>query len=197
MSKLDFWYEFGSTYSYPAAMRLAPLAAKAGVSVRWRPFLLGPIFKAQGWDTSPFNIYPAKGRYMIRDMQRICHDRGLKFCMPEPFPQSSLRAARIATAVPPQHVAAFSKRVFEHEFGAGLGIDCERSLGLILLELGLDSNSIIASADNSDCKARLRANVGEAQRRGIFGAPSFLTPDDQLFWGDDRLDMAIAAFLRL
>jgi 2-hydroxychromene-2-carboxylate isomerase len=58
---LDFWFEFASTYSYPAAMRIGPLARNAGVQVRWRPLLLGPIFKAQGWDTSPFNLYPAKG----------------------------------------------------------------------------------------------------------------------------------------
>ena len=45
---LDFWFEFASTYSYPAAMRIAPLAEARGVMVRWRPFLLGPIFKAQG-----------------------------------------------------------------------------------------------------------------------------------------------------
>ena len=60
-STLDFWFEFASSYSYPAAMRIAPLAAASGVNVRWRPFLLGPIFKAQGWDNSPFNLFPAKG----------------------------------------------------------------------------------------------------------------------------------------
>ena len=69
---MDFFYEFASTYSYIAAMRIAPLAQAAGVAVRWRPFLLGPIFKAQGWDTSPFNLYPAKGAYMWRDMEREC-----------------------------------------------------------------------------------------------------------------------------
>ena len=59
--KLEFWYEFASTYSYLSAMRIEALAAAAGVAVAWKPFLLGPIFKAQGWDTSPFNLYPAKG----------------------------------------------------------------------------------------------------------------------------------------
>ncbi len=61
---LDFWFDFASTYSYPAAVRIGALAAHAGVRVRFRPFLLGPIFKAQGWTTSPFNLYPAKGRHM-------------------------------------------------------------------------------------------------------------------------------------
>ena len=69
--KVEFWYEFASTYSYPAAMRVEQTAKEAGVGLVWRPFLLGPIFGSQGWNDSPFNIYPAKGRYMWRDMARI------------------------------------------------------------------------------------------------------------------------------
>src|SRR3954462_15973400 len=93
---LDFWLEFASTYSYPAAMRIAPLAKARGVSVRWRPFLLGPRFKSQGWDNSPFNLYPAKGRYMWRDLNRICGALGLPLARPPRFPQNGLLAARVA-----------------------------------------------------------------------------------------------------
>ncbi len=93
---LDFWFDFASTYSYPSAMRLRSLAQQAGVAVSFRPFLLGPIFKAQGWSTSPFNLYPAKGRHMWRDLERICADLALPFRRPDPFPQNSLLAARVA-----------------------------------------------------------------------------------------------------
>ncbi len=93
---LDFWFEFASTYSYPAAMRIAPLAKARGFNVRWRPFLLGPIFKSQEWDDSPFNLYPAKGRYMWRDLERICGALGLPLVQPSPFPQNGLLAARVA-----------------------------------------------------------------------------------------------------
>src|SRR5256886_17599605 len=96
MPALDFFYEFASSYSYIAAMRIAPLAKAAGVEVRWRPFLLGPIFKAQGWDTSPFNLYEAKGRYMWRDMERLAAELSLPFRRPDPFPQNSLLPARVA-----------------------------------------------------------------------------------------------------
>src|SRR5215475_8269845 len=93
---LDFWFDFASTYSYLAAMRIGPLAQKADVWVRFRPFLLGPIFKAQGWTTSPFNLYPAKGRHMWRDLERSCAELQLAFRRPDPFPQNSLLAARVA-----------------------------------------------------------------------------------------------------
>ncbi|MGB8755743.1 MAG: DsbA family protein, partial [Pseudolabrys sp.] len=93
---LDFWFEFASTYSYPAAMRISPLAEAAGVAVRWRPFMLGPIFKEQGWTTSPFNLFPAKGRNMWRDLERTCGTIGLPFVRPTTFPQNALLAARVA-----------------------------------------------------------------------------------------------------
>jgi 2-hydroxychromene-2-carboxylate isomerase len=89
MPVAEFWYEFASTYSYPAAMRVAGLAKARRVALAWRPFLLGPIFAAQGWRDSPFNIYPAKGRYMWRDLDAL----GLPLKRPEPFPQNSLLAA--------------------------------------------------------------------------------------------------------
>ena len=77
-------------------MRIGTLAGGPVFEVHFRPFLLGPIFKAQGWNTSPFNLYPAKGRHMWRDVERICAELSLPFRRPEPFPQSSLLAARVA-----------------------------------------------------------------------------------------------------
>jgi 2-hydroxychromene-2-carboxylate isomerase len=59
-ARLEFWYDFASTYSYLSAMRIEALAAAAGAEVAWKPFLLGPIFHAQGWTTSPFNLYPPR-----------------------------------------------------------------------------------------------------------------------------------------
>ena len=94
--KINFWFEFASTYSYPAAMRIEALAAAKGVQIKWRPFLLGPIFNAQGWNNSPFNLVPAKGRYMWRDLERICATQNLPFRRPSEFPRSGLLAARVA-----------------------------------------------------------------------------------------------------
>ena len=93
---LDFWFEFASTYSYPAAMRIADAAAARGVTVRWRPFLLGPIFKAQGWDNSPFNLYPAKGRYMWRDLERVCDALALPFILLPQFHQLRVPFRQVA-----------------------------------------------------------------------------------------------------
>ena len=188
---LDFFYEFASTYSYVTAMRIAPLAANAGVAVRWRPFLLGPIFKAQGWDTSPFNLYPAKGRYMVRDCERLCADLGLAFRLPDPFPQPSLTAARIAVvALDEGWGEDFSRAVYRAEFAEGRNIADAAVLGGIVRDLGHDATAVLASAQSDEIKAQLRANTEDAQRLGIFGAPSFIV-GNELFWGNDRLEQAL------
>jgi 2-hydroxychromene-2-carboxylate isomerase len=188
---LDFFYEFASTYSYIAAMRVAPLAKAAGVTVRWRPFLLGPIFKAQGWDTSPFNLYPAKGRYMVRDCERQCAALGLAFRLPEPFPQSSLMASRVAlVALAEGWGEDFSRAVYRAEFAEGRNIGEPVVIAEIVQNLGRDGAAALARAQSDEIKAKLRGETEEAQRLGIFGAPSFVAAGE-LFWGNDRLDQAL------
>jgi 2-hydroxychromene-2-carboxylate isomerase len=82
--------------THPAALRIEDIAAPRVCAGQWRSFLLGPIFADQGWNDSPFNIYPAKGRYMWRDMERLCEKYGLPFRRPTQFPRSGLLAARVA-----------------------------------------------------------------------------------------------------
>ncbi|HUE46551.1 MAG TPA: 2-hydroxychromene-2-carboxylate isomerase [Aestuariivirgaceae bacterium] len=190
---LDLWFDLASTYSYLTAMRIVPLAMAADVDVRWRPFLLGPIFKARGWDTSPFNLYPDKGRYMWRDMERLAQAQGLALVRPEPFPQNSLLAARAALspAVAP-HQAAFCRGVFAAEFAEGQSISEPTTLAGIAAGLGLDAEAILAEATSGAVKERLKEETTEAQRLGIFGAPTFVAADGELFWGNDRLEHALA-----
>jgi 2-hydroxychromene-2-carboxylate isomerase len=189
---LDFWFDFASTYSYPAAVRIGALAAHAGVRVRFRPFLLGPIFKAQGWTTSPFNLYPAKGRHMWRDLERLCADLDIPFRRPDPFPQNSLLAARVAlAALDHSWGEAFCVALFRAQFGDSRRIDDAGAIGEVLAGLQIDPQPVLAAARSEANKARLRAQTEEAQQRGLFGAPSFTTADGELFWGNDRLEAAL------
>jgi len=192
MATLDFWFDFASTYSYPAMMRIAPLAAEAGVAVLYRPFLLGPIFKAQGWDTSPFNVYEAKGRYMWRDLERLCADLALPFRRPDPFPQNSLLAARVALiGLGDRWGEAFCRAAFRTEFAEGRRIDDTAMIGAVLTDLKLDPAAVLDAAQTDNNKQHLRQQTEEAQRLGIFGAPTFVASDGELFWGNDRLERAL------
>jgi 2-hydroxychromene-2-carboxylate isomerase len=189
---LTFWYDFASTYSWLAAERIETLAAQAGVEVTWRPFLLGPIFAAQGWTSSPFNLFPAKGRNMWRDMERQCARLGLPPIMrPDPFPQNSLLAARVATALPTDARPLFSRAVYRAQFSQGRPIADRGGLAAILDEIGAAFDAI-AAAGAAETKDALRQTTDQAQAIGIYGAPSFTTGSGELFWGNDRLEEAIA-----
>ncbi|MGB8547349.1 MAG: 2-hydroxychromene-2-carboxylate isomerase [Xanthobacteraceae bacterium] len=188
---LDFFFEFASSYSYPAAMRIGEVARSAGVNVRWRPFLLGPIFKLQGFDTSPFNVFPDKGRYMWHDLARTCEGLGLPFQRPDPFPQNGLLAARVAhVGLAQDWGEAFCRAVFTAEFGQGREIGNEHVIRELLVGLKQTPEGVLARARSDEIKNALRAATEAAQRLGIFGAPNFVV-GDELFWGNDRLEQAI------
>lgn len=173
-------------------MRIASLAETGNITVRWRPFMLGPIFKAQGWATSPFNLYPAKGRNMWRDLERICAALDLPFTRPDPFPQNSLLAARAALiALADKWGESCCRAIYRAEFGEGRNIEKSDAIGEVLKGLGQDANAVLERAQSTEIKSQLREQTEEAQRLGIFGSPNFVTAGGELFWGNDRLEAAL------
>lgn len=194
---IEFWFEFASTYSYPAAMRIERLAGEAGLQVEWKPFLLGPLFhEQQGLTDSPFNAVPVKGKYMWRDMERVCAAEGLPLKRPAIFPQNGLKAARMTLALPGSARAAFVKAVYAANFAEGLTISDDGVLAEILTRLGRDAGEIAAKAGFEAVKAELKSNTAEAARRGVFGSPTSFAPDGEMFWGNDRLAEAVAWALK-
>lgn len=191
MARIDFWYDPASSYSFLSALRIEALAKDAGVEVAWRPFLLGPIFKEQGWTSSPFNLYPAKGRYMVRDIERVAASRGLGFRLPAIFPANSLKAARIALVGAEEGwIAPFTRAMFAAQFEQGADIDDDQVLRRILGDLELDAAVILSRTETPQLKQKLKDQTAEAARLGIFGAPTF-TVKGEIFWGDDRLEQAL------
>ena len=192
---LDFWFEFASPYFYLSALRVDGLAREAGITVRYRPILLGPIFRAQGWNTSPYSLYPAKGRYMWHDVARRAAALGLPFRQPEKFPVYSLYAARVATMAEEEDwCVPFIRAVYWANFVDGVDIGDPECVERLLVDLGVDGATVLRDSGGDDTKIALRARTEEAMELGIFGAPTFVV-GDELFWGDDRLEEALAAAL--
>ena len=190
---VQFWFEFGSTYTHLSAQRIEALAAKAGVRVDWCPFLLGPIFAARGWQTSPFAVYPDKGRNMWRDVERRAALHGIPFQKPTLFPQNGLLAARVTLVALDQGWApAFVRGVFEAQFVRGQNIADPAVLQPVIGHAGGRAQALI-DAGSAEVKAALRARTEQAAELGIFGAPTFIA-DGEMFWGDDRLEEALAWF---
>ncbi len=192
MKEIEFWFEFGSNYSYPAVMRLPDEARRAGLTIRWRPFLLGPIFQSFGWTTSPFVMQKEKGAYVWRDMARLCAKHGLPWARPTVFPRRAILPMRVALlGAEEPWMAGFCQRIMLRNFAHDTDIDDPGVVGDALGALGLDAPALLARAQAEDTKAALRAQTEAARRRGIFGAPMFFV-DGEMFWGNDRLEDALA-----
>lgn len=189
--KLEFWFDFGSTYSYPALMRLESLALENQLNIHWRPFLLGAIFNDQGLNDSPFNKIPDKGQYMWRDMERICEELEIPFQKPTVFPRNGLLAARIVSLYEYEAwVGDFIKLVFRENFECDSDISSIDIISECLSALGQDAKKTIDSANAQHSKDKLFEQTERAKQKKIFGAPTLMV-GDEIFWGNDRLESAI------
>ncbi|NHQ94026.1 2-hydroxychromene-2-carboxylate isomerase [Janthinobacterium lividum] len=192
MATLEFWFDFGSNYSYLSAMRIEALAREKKVHVIWKPFLLGVVFKALGWETSPFILQKLKGDYTWRDMARQCEKYALPWQQPSSFPPTALLPMRVALIGADQGwIALFARRMMAMNFAADRDIDNVEAVSEALEELGLDARAVLVLALTQDNKLRLRRQTEQAQALNLFGAPSFIS-NGELFWGNDRLDDALA-----
>ncbi|MFC4762413.1 2-hydroxychromene-2-carboxylate isomerase [Dyella koreensis] len=189
---IEFWFEFGSNYSYLSVMRIGALAAHHGVTVQWRPFLLAPIFKSFGWDSSPFVLQKEKGAYVWRDMERRSAKYGLPWVRPSHFPRRALLPMRVALIGADQPwMEAYCQRIMQMNFVHDREVDSPEVVSEVLAALNLPVADILAGAQSEANKLALRHATEEAQARGIFGAPTFFA-GNEMFWGDDRLEDALA-----
>ncbi|MEO0730100.1 MAG: DsbA family protein, partial [Pseudomonadota bacterium] len=134
---------------------------------------------------------------MIRDMERLTAERVLPFRMPHVFPAHSVAAARAILAaidLQPGGEAGLkmAQAIFIAQFGRGDDIAETEVLRACAREAGLNADAVAGLITAPEIKLRLRENTDEAAKLGIFGAPTIRTPDGDLFWGDDRLEAAIA-----
>ena len=193
MREIEFWFEFASNYSYLSVMRIEAAAAQRGVTVRWKPLLLGPIFRSFGWNTSPFVLQKAKGEYVWTDMARQCRKHGLPWQRPSEFPRASLLPARVALVGSYQPwMGAYCRRIMSLNFAEDRAIDDFQTVAEVLTQLQLPAQTILDAAQSDANKLKLRQQTEAAQAKGIFGAPTFFV-GDEMFWGDDRLDDALVS----
>ena len=186
---IEFWFDFASNYSYLSVMRIRQLAPNG---VRWRPFLLGPIFKDAGWNNSPFVLQKDKGAYVWQDMPRQCVKYAIPWHQPAQFPRNSLLAARVGVLCEDQPwMTDFCERVMLANFAEDRDIGSVECLHQILSSLNQDADAILRAAQGDDNKARLRERNAQAKALHIFGAPTFMV-GEAMFWGNDRLDDALA-----
>jgi 2-hydroxychromene-2-carboxylate isomerase len=189
--EIEFWFEFGSNYSYLSVMRIEDEARRRGVRIAWKPFLLGPIFRALGFENSPFVLQKEKGAYVWQDMARQCRKYGLRWTQPSTFPRLGVLPLRVALlGAERPWIGAFCRQVMELNWALDQDINQPEPLARILAQLGLPAAELLDQAQTEPTKALLREQTEQARAKGIFGAPTFFV-GTEMFWGNDRLDDAL------
>lgn len=187
MEAIEFFYDIGSPYSYLCATQIDGVGAKHGREVRWRPMLLGAVFKATGNDM-PARV-PAKAKWMLSDLTLWAKSYRVPFTFPPIFPANTVRAMRACTfAAERGKVREMSLALFEGYWARGLDPSSEEGLQKASAAAGLDAAEVLAAIETQPMKDALRKNTDEAIARGVFGAPAMLV-GSHLFWGNDRLPL--------
>ncbi len=193
-STIELFFDIGSPYSYLAAAEVGALSARTGVPVRWRPFLLGAVFKASGNDM-PARV-AAKARWMLGDLTRWATLYGIPFRMSSRFPLNTLRTQRaiaaVALAAGEQAIPDFALALFRAYWVDDRDVSADAEIAGIAAGVGLDGAAVVAAIDAPATKDALRASTEEAVARGAFGAPTLFW-EDAMFWGNDRLLLLEAA----
>ena len=186
MSDLQFFYDVASPYSYLAAARIERVAQTANVTVRWTPFLLGGVFRSVG-NTMPAAV-PARAAYLFKDLNRWALADETEFRFSSTFPHNSLLCMRVLTAAPADLLIPLSQRLFKAAW-----VD-DKNIGdpEVVREVLGDHAYLIEATTDPAIKASLIETTSAAVELGAFGAPSFVV-GEELFWGNDRLEMAIEA----
>jgi len=188
---IDFWFTVGSTYTYLTVSRLHEVEAATGIRFRWRPFNARAIM--QEMNNVPFATKPIKLAYMWRDIERRAAKYEVPLNVPAPYPLKNFDlASRVAVLGEmegwcPNYVRASYRRWFVEGNEAG----AEPNLSESLSEIGQDADRVIVAANAETVGRAYDENTDEARRLSIFGSPTFVA-GGELFWGDDRLEDAIA-----
>jgi 2-hydroxychromene-2-carboxylate isomerase len=191
MKRVEFFYDYASTYSYLAHRAIEELAAERAAELIFKPMVLGFVFKASG-NSMPAAV-PAKATYMVQDVRRWARHYDLAFHMPSVFPVNTIRALRTAiVALAEGCFPAYHHAIMQAYWANDQDIGDGEVLVSVATAAGLDGERLVARAEEPAIKDQLKANTDEAIKRGVFGAPTFFV-GDEMFWGNDRLNFVAEA----
>lgn len=191
MKRLEFWLEYASTYSYLSVARIGKLADERGIEIVWQPFWLYPVREQQGLPM-PFPEGSAREKYMWQDLERRAKSMGIPYRRPEVYPFNSVAIGRIALVGAREGwCRAFTQEAFRLHWTQGVLMNTPQNVAAALLAAGQDTDRVQALANSPEIKEAFKQQAAGAAQRGIFGSPSFVV-NGELFWGDDRLEDALA-----
>jgi 2-hydroxychromene-2-carboxylate isomerase len=192
MSRATFYFDLGSPYAYLAAERVSSLFTEAGLEQpEWVPVLLGGLFGRFG--RGSWSETPARDGGMA-EVERRAAAYGLPpIAWPEPWPGNTLAAMRAATfAKQTGRTVSFSLAAFRQAFAAGRDLSDPDNVTIAGAACELHPRALLKAVQTEIVKSALREATEEAGNRGVEGVPA-LVVGEEVFWGDDRLEEAVAA----
>ncbi len=199
MTRLEFFFDCGSPWTYLAFDQIEDVATEAGAELVWRPILVGGVFNEVNREVyeARANPNPRRARYHAKDLQDWARLYGLEIGWPTVFPVNSVKAMRGAlVAQDASCLPAYARAVFECYWGADGDISQDDVIADVAAGVGLDRADFLEGISKPAIKERLRANTQELVDRGGFGSPTIFVAGDDMFFGNDRLPLVRAALAR-
>ena len=197
---IEFFFDCSSPWTWLAFHNLQPMARELGVEVRWRPVLVGGIFNAVNPSVYEFRErgVPAKQAYLRKDLQDWARRAGLVIRFPPAvFPVNSVKARRGCLLLEPEgRLVPFAAAVFEAYWTRDLDISQDAVLAELCERVGVEPARFFEGIARPEIKAGLKANTDEVIARGGFGSPTIFVGGDDMYFGNDRLDLVREAVLR-
>jgi 2-hydroxychromene-2-carboxylate isomerase len=197
---IEFFFDCSSPWTWLAFHNLQPIARELGVEVRWRPVLVGGIFNAVNPSVYEFRErgVPAKQAYLRKDLQDWARKAGLTIRFPPSvFPVNSVKAMRGCILLEPEgKLVPFASAVFESYWSRDEDISQDAVLAHLCDRVGVEQQRFFEGIARPEIKAQLKANTDEAIARGAFGSPTIFVGGDDMYFGNDRLELVRDAVLR-
>lgn len=202
MTKLEFFYDCSSPWTYIAFHHIQLMARKINISITWRPILVGAIFNRVNVDvyaTRSAPPVPQKAIYLTKDIQDWAQFFGLIINRPPKcgHPVNSVKCMRACLALQPEDkLTDFSRAAFEALWVEGQNLGHDDVITQLCKQVNVDPGWLFGRIESLEIKEKLRANTEELINRGGFGSPTMFVDEEDMYFGNDRITLVEAAVLR-
>jgi 2-hydroxychromene-2-carboxylate isomerase len=191
-SKLEFFFDCSSPWTYLAFKEIENLCSRLNLELVWKPILVGGIFNTINPSVyeSRSNPVKPKASYSRKDLNDWSLIRGVTVNWPDVFPVNSVKAMRgVFFALERNKISEYVESVFYSYWTNNLDISLDKVLAKIVEELGWSSDKFISFINLESTKEALKLNTEELAKRGGFGSPTMFVDDENMFFGNDRLNL--------
>lgn len=202
MTKLEFFFDCSSPWTYLAFTGIQPILERYPVSVEWRPILVGGVFNAvnKGIYEARESMFSNERRvtHYMKDLADWARYYDLNIAWPDMHPANAVKVMRGCFVAEEQgKLLPFAKRAFEMYWGECRDIGDDHVVGEIVAAAGLDHADFFDKINSQSYKDRLRNNTDELIERGGYGSPTLFINDADMYFGNDRLQLVEARLKEL